>query len=58
MKIPYPGLRYLKSSPLHPPDPLQCNAYPSLDPYMFPESLYAYTKCIAGQRTKDFFFIR
>ena len=32
------------------------NAYPSLGCYMFPESLYAYTKCIAAQRTKYFFF--
>ena len=29
---------------------------PSLGPYMFSESLYAFTKCIAAQRTKDFFF--
>lgn len=56
MKIPYPGLRYLKSIRPHPPGPLQCNAYPSLGPYMFPESLYAYTKCIAAQRTKYIFF--
>ena len=51
-------LRYLKCTPPHPPDPLQCNAYPSLGPYTFLEFLYAYTKWIAAQRTKDFFFIR
>ena len=42
--------------PPHPTNPLQCNAYPSLGPYTFLEFLYAYTKCIAAQRTKDFFF--
>ena len=31
------------------------NAYPSLGPYMFPESLYAYIKRIAAQSTKYFF---
>ena len=44
--------------PPHPTNPLQCNAYPSLGPYTFLEFLYAYTKCVAAQRTKDFFFIR
>ena len=42
--------------PPHPTNPLQCNAYPSLGPYTFLEFLYAYTKCVAAQRTKDFFF--
>ena len=32
------------------------NAYPSLGPYIFPESLYAYIKRIAAQSTKYFFF--
>lgn len=52
MMIPYPALRYLKSKTPQPPDPLQCNAYPSLGSGV-PIRIYQVYCC---RKDKIFFF--